>query len=685
MRLFLLQTPFYRILLALIIGILFSNYSKIDIISTPLLIVGCCLATSHFIFHNKEWGFKYRWVFGSGILLIIISTGIILSEKSDNKSQFQNLDKQGVFIATLSSAPKEKENSFQLTINTTHYSNDTNPPQATQGKAIIYTNKTTEAKNLRIGDKLILNTKFSSPKQRNNPQEFNYKNYLRRQGIGATSFVDSANWELIKPSESFSIIQTAFDIQKKLLEIYKSHQIKDDKFAVLAALTLGHKDEIKDELFTNYSNSGAMHILSVSGLHVGIIYLVFSFLLSFLNKVKSTRILKAILIILLLSSYAFITGLSPSVVRATIMFSLICIAIASNYKSQIYNSIFFSAFLLLIYDTNNLFNTSFLLSYSAVLSIVFFYPRLKKLLQINNKIASWSWDLACVSISAQIGTFPLALYFFHKFSNYFLLTNFIAIPTATLIIYLAILLFISFPFEIISNWIAAILNNLLNIQNKSIQFIDQLPFSIYETWISKADVILLYFTIIFTTAFIIKKHFFHLLIGIISLLILQLNFIYQNIQSQKTQQVVVYSNPAFSGIDFIDKKNHFYYTSDSLQFVKFTKKFWLKNKLEKARNIKRSENFKDGFFSFHDKTFLILDDEKLKNKSSKQKIKVDYLILTNNTATNFMDIENLYNAETIIIDETIAGWKAQEIINECKRKSKKHYFLKENGCLTIKL
>jgi competence protein ComEC len=158
----------------------------------------------------------------------------------------------------------------------------------------------------------------------------------------------------------------------------------------LAALTLGYQDEIKDDLYNSYSNSGAMHILSVSGLHVGIIYVVFLFLFSFLNKTKQTLLIKSALIITLLWGYAFITGLSPSVMRASLMFSLVALADALNSKSNIYNSVFFSAFVLLLINPNYLFDVSFLLSYSAVLSIVYFHPKIKRLAHFNNKFLNWS-------------------------------------------------------------------------------------------------------------------------------------------------------------------------------------------------------------------------------------------------------------------------------------------------------
>lgn len=651
----------------------------------PLFLLGCSCIALHFYFHKKELHYKYRWLFGSGIVFLFISLGMFLSKQKEISNRFENINKNGLSIATIITPPKEKTNSYQLEIKTTLFIDERDGFHKTQGKAILYVSKNKKAKRLRVGDQIIFNTTLSAPKQRNNPEEFDYKKYLYRKGFLVTGFADSTHWQPTKKNEQFSIIQTASDIRNNLLSIYKEHHIEDDEFAVLAALTLGYKDEIQDELFSSYSNSGAMHILSVSGLHVGIIYLVFVFLLSFLNKTTYTRILKTIIVILLLWAYAFITGLSPSVVRATIMFSLITLAVTLNYKSQIYNTIFFSAFLLLLYDPNYLFNVGFLLSYSAVLSIVLFQPRFKKLLHFNNKPLTWAWDLFCVSVAAQIGTFPLGIYFFYKFSNYFLLTNFIAIPIATMIIYLAIFLFIISPFTVLSSWIAIALKWLLKAQNSSIVFIDKLPYSVSDAWINELEVILLYIIIAFTTAFFIKKRFSFLLIGILCFLSLQFSFIYRKIQSQQINEVVVYANQKFSALDFIDSNHHYYYTNDSVQFKKSVKAFWLKHKLTRASSIEKSNNFKNGFFVFHGKRFYLLTDSYLANKKTKNKLKIDYLVLANNTSIKAKDIENLFCPKNIIIDETISDWKTRNLIFFCKKRGIKYYSLKEMGCLTIKL
>lgn len=685
MPLFLQRTPFYRILVAFIIGILLFSYLGLSVLIIPLFLVGVLCIASHYYVEQKNLHFNFRWLFGSGILLILISLGLYLSKQHEEKNRFENLGKQGLFQVEVTASPVNKPKTYLVKIKTTGFAADSIHFKPTQGNAILYIAKTSSSKSLRIGDQLLICGKLDAPKQYHNPEEFNYAKYLARKGIGATSYVDSIHWRLVKQSTEFSIFQYASDLRNKLLKVYKAHHIEGDEFAVLAALTLGYQDEIKDDLYASYSNSGAIHILSVSGLHVGIIYLVFMFLLSFLNKNTQTRILKSIVIIFLLWGYALLTGLSPSVMRATIMFSLVALATVVDAKSQIFNTLFLSAFLLLLYNPNYIFDVSFLLSYTAVLSIVYFHPRIKNLVHFNNKPLAWSWELFSVSIAAQIGTLPFCLYFFHKFSNYFLLTNFIAIPISTGIIYLALLLFIVSPFTILSQWISFALDWLLKAQNNSIIFIDKLPFSTFHTWINEFEAFLLFGIIILASAFVAKKRYVFIVGTLLCIITLQGSFLYRNWQSEKIEEVIVYANPKFTAIDFINKNSHYYFTTDSLKFKQTVEAFWLKNNLSEAIPIEQASNYKEGLFSFNGRSFCILSDSTFAHKTNMKQLHIDYLIVGGKPPLKLTDIENIFHTKNIIIDDTHSAWSTKKWIDACKKRGINCYALKEKGCLTLKL
>jgi competence protein ComEC len=661
--------------------LLFEYFSWAELFAWFFICLGILFLTVH-LFLRENNLYKLRWLFGYGVFLFFMGFGFFLSQFTWQKNQFFHLGESGLFHVEVESVPVEKPKSYMLKVQTLSFSKDSVHFSSTQGKALLYLPKTKDARSLCIGDRLLVSTRLSAPNLPGNPEEFNYPQYLFRKGYAANSFVDSVHWCLLQRNSSFSIFQLAAFCQNKLLEIYKHYKIGGDEFAVLGALTLGYQDEIRDELYVSYSNSGALHILSVSGLHVGIIYFIFAFILSFLDKSAKTRLLKSLLIIVLLWMYAFITGLSPSVMRAALMFSLVALGSVFRYKSSIYNTIFFSAFVLLLINPNYIFDVSYLLSYSAVLSIVIFQPPIKRLLHFENKLANWSWDLFCVSIAAQIGTFPLGMYYFHKFSNHFLLTNFIAIPISTGIIYLAVLLFVFASVPFLGNWIAIVLKFLLIVQNKSIVFIDHLPYSTFHRWIDGWEVILMYLCVLFFTLFILRKRYWMLAFALTCVVVFQTADFYRNYKSHQESCMVVYSDKNSLGIDFVANGNHLLYATDKSRVEQLASNYWLKKQLDKSGEY---INHNKGFLEFEGKKIGVVADSSFHFKKTLHRLRLDYLILGNKSPVTIRDIENLFEVKTLIVDATFSDSKLNRLKKDCRKAGIHYYLIKEKGAFVLNL
>ena len=223
---------------------------------------------------------------------------------------------------------------------------------------------------------------------------------------------------------------TANRWQAALVERYRSMGLTGDALGTISALTLGYKGDLDRGVIQSFQRSGAAHVLAVSGLHTGLVYVMIVFLITLGKKIKplyeSTfwRALQSVLILLLLWGYAVLTGLSPSVVRSALMLTLVEIARFCARPPLTLNIVLFSAALILAFRPSDLFNVSFQLSYSAVISIVAFSPL----------FTQHRFDLVWVSMAAQLGTIPFTLYYFHQLSNYFLLTNLIVLPLATILV-----------------------------------------------------------------------------------------------------------------------------------------------------------------------------------------------------------------------------------------------------------
>lgn len=542
------------------------------------------------------------------------------------KTDLDYTGKSGTYEVLLDAQPVEKERSvmFRAKLHTFTDSITTHP---TKGEVILYFAKDSATSKLQRGDVLLIATTIDQPKRTGNPEEFNYGNYLAHQGIGGTGYVATSKWQKTGEKHPFSIIITAERCRTYLLNIYHQFGLSGDEFGMLAALTLGYKDALTPELRESFSTTGAMHVLAVSGLHVGIIYVVIGWLLGFLDKSKRTQRLKPIFIILFLWFYAFITGLSPSVMRATVMFTFMALAGVIGRKSQTFNTIFLSAFLLILYQPAFLFDVGFQLSYSAVIAIVYFQPKIVGLLVVKNRFLRWAWELTAVSLAAQIGTAPFSLFYFHQFPNYFLLSNFVVIPAASIILYLAITLFVVSWIPYINIAVAFLLNWVLRIMYMAISGIEHLPHALSITWISPTELLLFYLTIL-TLVFLVNKITFRSLTILLTLILLIMSVRTVDKYERLThEEVIVWNHSKEVMVNRIVSKNNLVLASDSIMADKLGHDYWEKCHATKI-DLKADSNWVDKAFVCNQKTFLMLNQNPLKYKRTDTPLKVDYLIVS---------------------------------------------------------
>lgn len=245
----------------------------------------------------------------------------------------------------------------------------------------------------------------------------------------------------------------------KLSERYQELNAEADTYAVLAAMTLGDKSAQTQELRETYAISGASHVLAISGLHVGIVYMM----LTLLMLGRRHFWLSQVLTVSAIWAFALLTGLSPSVTRAATMISLYAVFAARGGTASPINVLCFAAIVILVVDVQSLFDVSFQLSFAAVLAILAFMPLLKSLYQPGNTLLRWTWNLGLLSLSAQLGVAPLIAFYFGRFSVYFLLSNFLVIPAATLILYGALVSLLFPPASIVLIYIVKAMNGGLRI------------------------------------------------------------------------------------------------------------------------------------------------------------------------------------------------------------------------------
>jgi competence protein ComEC len=344
-----------------------------------------------------------------------------------------------------------------------------------------------------------------------------------KQGIVYSAYVKTNKWAKIDSGQISTINKIGFACKSSLLQLLKNVGLRGNDFAVASALTIGYRADLDKDLRQAYSSTGTMHILAVSGMHVGLLYLVLGFLLGFLDKFKIGRIIKPALLISIVWFYAFLSGLSPSILRSAVMITFIGLGQTMKRHAFIYNSIASSAFLLLLFDPLQITDVGFQLSYMAVIGIVVFYPFIYKWFHFNTVFIDGIWQLIAVSISAQILTFPLTVFYFNQFPIYFILSNLLAVPISTFAMYAALLLIgVSF-IPAMTKIIGFVLQLLVNALNSVVLWIEQLPGSyISGLTFSIFEVVIWYFFIAFFSLFLMYKKPKFLIESLIMILVIQI-------------------------------------------------------------------------------------------------------------------------------------------------------------------
>lgn len=551
------KIPFLRFTFSFILGNILSEYFEFKYPILLLIIITIWIVSTSFFnrFKNVSLSIKIQSI---TVVLVFIILGYIYSSTYKNHQFSNHLPTKAIYTGTVLSKTQTTTNKVKYEIKIRSAAvNDS--LIKTKEKIHLFSSDSLTNREILSGSNILFNTKLYPIRNNNNPGEFRYSNFMKNRGIRYQSYVFK-DIEILS-NESNSLQTVAHRLRSNLLEKYKMAGIPEREFAVLSALTLGEKSYLDKNLKSKFSTTGAMHVLAVSGLHVGILYVVLNFFLGFLRKRKHTRILNTIVLIITLWSFAFITGLSPSVMRACTMFSFIVIGENLKRKTNIYNTLSLSAFILMLINPLIIYEVGFQLSYAAVTSIVFFHAKIFNLIKIENKILKYLWRLFSVSVAAQLGTFPISIYYFHQFPIYFWLSNFIVIPAAAVLIYLAICFFLVQSVPLLLSFFSWCLITSTKIMNNGIDFIDQLPYAAIENiWIDKITMLLLLACIALIAVISLAPKIRLLIITNMLLILLVANAIINRIQTKQQSFVVFYKSYNGDLLSIINGSEHYYYS-----------------------------------------------------------------------------------------------------------------------------
>ena len=434
------------------------------------IVVTVLISILIFLWHNSNFSaVKIQNVL---ISLCILFSGVFYPRKAAEKN-LPSFEQKDYYLAEICQKPAEKAKTYQSII-------------LVQGrllpkpeKMLVYFSKESFDSTLATGDQLIVLAKPQGIKNMGNPFEFDYRAMMHNQGIDFSVYLAPGTYR--KTGIKINRLNyLAEQVRDKLVALLATTKIKKEERSVVSALTLGYRTELEPETRDYFASTGTMHVLAVSGLHVGLIYLIISTLFSGINRGKIGSAIYPTALILFLWTYAFITGFSPSVQRATVMFTFVIVGNILRRPVNIYNSLSASALILMLHNPNVLFEVGFQLSYLAVFGIVLLQPPIASLIKLKNKILQWLWALLTVSMAAQLITFPIGVLYFNQFPNLFWLSNFFVIPGATIIIWLSFGFFVFSPFPVIPDIFAQIIQSVTHLMLNILKWMSALPHAVSE-------------------------------------------------------------------------------------------------------------------------------------------------------------------------------------------------------------
>lgn len=675
--------PFFRLIVPFVLGILASIYSGLHFdLSHHFYLVFAILfmipvLLSYFV---KSW--QMRWVPGMLTTIFLFLAGFSLTVYHTPKYHPLNIsnheETRGVILMRITEPLTEKTNSYKTTGELLSVI-DSGDKRPLSGEVLIYFEKDSLVKSLRYGDKIIVNARISEVSAPGNPHQFNYKRFLANSGIYHQVYLSSDRWRKTGENQVNPVFEFAYSARQKLLYMLKENGLHGDEYAVVSAILLGYDDFMDRELRDKYAGAGALHVLCVSGLHVGIIFLILSFILKPLSRNKTLRYLKMALLLLSIWVYAFITGLSPSVMRAGIMFSLFAWRESRREKSNPYNILAASAFILLAIDPWMITKIGFQLSYSAVLAIISLFSPIYSLMPVKNMLLDYFWKLTVVSIAAQIGTFPFAIFYFHQFPTYFFITNIVVIPLVWLILNLGILVLVVSAFStLVSLYLSSALWFLLVALNRSVEYIDALPGSTLQGLvISFGQVVIIYSAIILLSRAFITRNAILLIIGSSVMVLLGLSLSMDRLNRLQQKEIIVYHAGRNTGIDFISGSKAWFLADSALMHDDQTIDFNISgNRIYSGvRSVSQIELgdsatavvdssgaafhlYAPGFVCFEGKRIALLGSDHQKHKPDKP-MDVDVLILSGKPVLTMEEIRAEFDFENLILDVSLAPWLAR--------------------------
>ncbi len=688
--------PFLRITPLLIMGILVNSSFRCPVTYLSFLLsISALIFSLNLVFSLGFKKYDLRRVQGVVGMLSFVLLGYLSAQfyHQIHKPSIttDSLSNTTFYTATINSKPASTAKTTKYKVEIKQLKNKHEWVSVNQ-EAILYL-KNDAMYDFDYGDMLLIKGRPEYMEGQKNPYAFDYSLYLQRRGIYFQDFISKEDFIMIHERHTASLSYLSLYIGDYFEGILSKYILSERELNMIKAMILGRRDDITPEMEYVYASSGTAHVLAVSGLHVGIIYLIFSSVFKFL-KLRKLNIIYYGINLCAIWSFAWITGMSPSVQRASIMLSFIIIAELSKRKSSIYNTVLASAFFILLFAPNLLFSVSFQLSYAAVFGIVYAYKKIYLLIYIKQPVVNFFWKMTVISLAAQIATFPVSIYYFKQFPVLFPITNLLAIPTASLLIIGGFLLIISSPLPFFATIIGYLIEKWIWMYNEILVFASSIPFALIENlYLKPTYVFLIICCVMLLLQFMFTRKFYFFLYLSFLFFILSGSVIIDRALKSRQREIIFYHVNNKRHIDIYWGRNCFTnIKSNSVEIVKE-----VGYHITPSRNYHLIENVyalgelgivkefgANTLIHSNNTTILILNDLQSLTKNTTG-IPVEYLIIGKEMISDLTEIKKMFKIRNLILDATVSSWYIEKVREKMTGSLCTIYAIKTEGALRINI
>jgi competence protein ComEC len=686
------QAPFIRLLIPLAAGILLQWYTAAPALPALCLLPAAMIALLIFNSRLSFKQFHFGWLNGLLVNTLLMALGMLLCWYKDGTHHPQWLNRyyqeNNIVVATLQEPLSEKANSFKA-IAAVETIVENERLQPVSGNIIIYFKKDSSLTRLDYGTRILFRQTLQPIKNTGNPGAFNYEQYTYFQGIYRQVYLQPTDFSILPGPHRAWLKNILLNSRKKVLAII-SRYIPGPKEAGLAqALLIGYKDDLDKTLVQSYSNTGVVHVIAISGMHLGLIYWLLSLLFAPLKKTAVTRWMPPLFIIAGLWLFALVTGGGPSILRAAVMFTCIVLGESLARKTFIYNSLAASAFILLCIHPYWLWDAGFQLSYAAVLSIVVFMKPIYHWLYFDNKLVDAVWKLVAITLAAQVLTTPFAIYHFHQFPVYFLFTNLVAVPLSSIVILLEIVLCAVSPVPAVAVFTGQLLQQLIEWMNQFIEYMEAMPLAVWNgLQLNAWQVLLLYGSTAGVAGWMLHKNRVSLMTGLCCLLAFFSIRSWLFIHALQQQQLIVYNIPKHSAIDFIQQRQLFFTGDAAIDGNDYLQQFYL----QPSRTLHRVSTAGSlptlvqagHLYLFNGKKIAVIDNTFTPVQGLK-KINADLLILSGSVNLQLQQLTAIFNCRQVVLDASCQFYKVNKWKAEAAKLGLSCFSTVDNGAFVMKM